>query len=99
MAQAFPASRIVGFDYHAASIDEARKRAADAGVADRVRFEVASAQDFPAVEGGYDLVCTFDALHDMGDPVGGAAHIGSTLAEDGTWLLVEPMALGGLETT
>ena len=64
-------------------------------MADRVRFEVASAQDFPGT--GYDLVCIFDALHDMGDPIGGAAHIRESLADDGTWLLVEPMAIGGLE--
>ena len=89
LAEAFPASTIVGFDYHEGSIDVARKRAADAGVADRVRFEVASAQDFPGT--GYDLVCIFDALHDMGDPVAGARHIRESLADDGTWLLVEPM--------
>ena len=89
LAEAFPASTIVGFDYHEASIDVARKRAADAGVADRVRFEVASAQDFPGT--GYDVVCIFDALHDMGDPVIGARHIRDALADDGTWLLVEPM--------
>ena len=89
LAEKYPASTIVGFDYHDASIDVARKRAADAGVADRVRFEVASAQDFPGT--GYDLVCIFDALHDMGDPVAGARHIREALADDGTWLLVEPM--------
>ena len=88
LAQTYPSSTIVGFDYHAESIEIARKRAADAGVADRVRFEVASAQDFP---GTYDLVCIFDALHDMGDPVGGARHIRGALGDDGTWLLVEPM--------
>jgi SAM-dependent methyltransferase len=90
LAQAYPAARITGFDAHAASIDAARKAAVDAGVADRVRFEVASAQDFPGT--GYDLVCVFDALHDMGDPVGAAARIRLALAESGTWLLVEPMA-------
>jgi SAM-dependent methyltransferase len=95
LAQEYPTATITGFDYHADSIDEARKRAADAGVADRVRFEVASAQDFPGT--GYDLVCIFDALHDMGDPIGGAVHIGEALDDDGTWLLVEPMAIGGLE--
>ena len=90
MAQAWPASTFVGFDYHPASIEEARKRAADAGVADRCRFEVASAAEFPGA--GYDLVCTFDSLHDMGDPVGGAQHVLNSLAEDGTWLIVEPAA-------
>ncbi|MBA3655009.1 MAG: class I SAM-dependent methyltransferase [Actinobacteria bacterium] len=89
LAQAYPESTIVGFDYHAESIDVARKRAAEAGVADRVRFEVASAEDFPGT--GYDLVCIFDALHDMGDPAAAASHIRAALAEDGTWLLVEPM--------
>ncbi|MGI8663812.1 MAG: SAM-dependent methyltransferase [Acidimicrobiales bacterium] len=89
LAQSYPASNIVGFDYHAASIEVARERAAEAGVADRVRFEVASAQDFPGA--GYDLVCIFDALHDMGDPFTGAQHIRDALADDGTWLLVEPM--------
>ena len=87
LAEAYPNSTIVGFDYHAESIDVARKRAAEAGVADRVRFEVASAQDF---DGTYDLVCIFDALHDMGDPVEGARHIGDALNDNGTWLLVEP---------
>ncbi|HEY8557321.1 MAG TPA: class I SAM-dependent methyltransferase, partial [Actinomycetes bacterium] len=72
------------------SIDVARKRAAEAGVADRCRFEVASAKDYPA--GGYDLVATFDCLHDMGDPVGAAAHVLDTLAPDGTWMIVEPAA-------
>jgi SAM-dependent methyltransferase len=95
LAQEYPTATITGFDYHAESIDQARKRAADAGVADRVRFEVASAQDFPG--DGFDLVCIFDALHDMGDPVGGARHIAAALADDGTWLLVEPMAIAGLE--
>jgi SAM-dependent methyltransferase len=90
LAEAFPASTFVGFDYHEASIEAARKRAAAAGLADRVRFEVASAADYPGE--GYDLVCIFDALHDMGDPVGAARHIRRSLAGDGTFLLVEPMA-------
>jgi len=95
LAEAYPRSEIIGFDYHAESIDMARRRAAEAGCGDRVSFEVASAQDFPGQ--GYDLVCIFDALHDMGDPMGGARHIRSALADDGTWLLVEPMAVDGLE--
>jgi 2-polyprenyl-3-methyl-5-hydroxy-6-metoxy-1,4-benzoquinol methylase len=90
LAQAYPQATITGFDYHQASIDVARKRAAEAGVADRVRFDVASAQDFPGA--GYDLICIFDALHDMGDPPGAARHIREALAPEGTWLLVEPMA-------
>ncbi len=88
LAQSYPASTVVGFDYHEASIEAARARAAEAGVADRVRFEVASAADFPGER--YDLVCIFDALHDMGDPVGAARHIRESLAGGGTWLLVEP---------
>jgi SAM-dependent methyltransferase len=95
LAEAFPDCSIAGFDYHQGSIDIARKRAAEAGVADRVRFEVASAQDFPGND--YDLVCIFDALHDMGDPLSAARHIRSTLPSDGTWLLVEPMAGDTLE--
>ena len=90
LAQAYPNSTIVGFDNHAPSIDAARAAAERAGVADRVRFELASAQDYPGDR--YELVCIFDALHDMGDPVGAARHIRSSLADDGTWLLVEPMA-------
>lgn len=90
MAQAFPNSRFTGFDYHQASIERAHQRAEEAGVADRARFEVAAAKDFPG--GGYDLVCIFDALHDMGDPVGAARHIRETLKPDGTFMLVEPFA-------
>lgn len=90
MAQAYPNSTFVGFDYHEESIAAASKRAAEAGVSDRVRFETAAADDISGP--GYDLVCVFDALHDMGDPVGAAAHIRSVLAPDGTLLLVEPMA-------
>jgi ubiquinone/menaquinone biosynthesis C-methylase UbiE len=94
MAQAFPRSTFTGFDYHDASIATARARAADAGVADRVRFEVATATDFPGA--GLDLVTTFDALHDMGDPVGAARHVHDVLAPDGTWMVVEPMAGDGV---
>jgi SAM-dependent methyltransferase len=90
LATAFPRSTFVGSDYHAASIELARKRAADAGVANRTTFEVASAKDFAG--DGYDLVATFDCLHDMGDPVGAARHVREALAPDGTWLIVEPFA-------
>jgi len=83
------------FDYHEASIAAARKAAADAGVADRVSFEVSSAKDFRGT--GFDLVCFFDCLHDMGDPVGAARHARSALAADGTVLLVEPFAGDRLE--
>jgi len=89
LAKAFPKSSFAGFDYHAPSIERARERAKEAGVADRIRFEVASAKDFP---GQYDLVACFDCLHDMGDPVGAAAHVRESLGRDGTWLLVEPRA-------
>ncbi len=89
MAKAFPRSTFAGFDYHQPSVETARERAAQAGVGDRVRFEVASAKDYP---GTYDLVGFFDCLHDMGDPVGAAAHVRRSLGTDGTWLLVEPRA-------
>lgn len=89
MAQAYPNSQFHGFDFHEPSIAEARAKAAAAGVAN-VRFEVASAQDFPGE--GYDFACIFDALHDMGDPVGAARHIRSTLGPGGTFMLVEPIA-------
>jgi SAM-dependent methyltransferase len=88
MAEAFPKSRFTGSDYHQASIETARQRAA--GLGERVTFEVAAADKFSG--SGYDLVTTFDALHDMGDPVGAARHVREALAPDGTWLLVEPMA-------
>jgi ubiquinone/menaquinone biosynthesis C-methylase UbiE len=95
IAQAFPASTVTGSDYHAGSIEQARKRAAEAGVADRAGFEVASAQTFSG--SGYDLVTTFDSLHDMGDPLGAARHIREALAPDGTWLVVEPAATDTVE--
>ncbi|HRD61748.1 class I SAM-dependent methyltransferase [uncultured Nocardioides sp.] len=90
LAEAFPQARLLGADYHAESIELACKRAADAGVADRIDFEIATAQNYPGT--GYDLVATFDCLHDMGDPVGAARHIRQSLADDGTWLIVEPIA-------
>jgi SAM-dependent methyltransferase len=90
MARAFPESRIRGFDYHDASIKTAEKRAADQGVADRVVFEVATAKNLPGMN--YNLVTSFDCLHDMGDRVGAAAHVRQTLAPDGTWMIVEPYA-------
>jgi SAM-dependent methyltransferase len=90
MAEAFPNSTFVGYDYHADSIDVARSRAQAAGVSDRVQFEVASADSFSGT--GFELVTTFDALHDMGDPVGAARHVRRSLADTGTWMIVEPMA-------
>lgn len=90
MAQAFPNSTFVGSDYHAQSIETAKERAAAAGVGDRIRFEISPADGITGT--GYDLVTMFDCLHDMGDPVGAARHVRSALAEDGTWMVVEPMA-------
>jgi SAM-dependent methyltransferase len=95
LAAAFPRSKFVGFDYHEASIEHARAAAQAAGCADRVSFEVASAKDFPG--GGYDLICMFDCLHDMGDPVGAARHVLGALSDDGTWMIVEPYAGDRLE--
>jgi 2-polyprenyl-3-methyl-5-hydroxy-6-metoxy-1,4-benzoquinol methylase len=89
MAQAYPNSTIVGIDFHAPSIEVAKKKAADAGVTN-IEFQVAKAQDFTG--DGFDFACIFDALHDMGDPVGAARHIRETLAPGGTFMLVEPMA-------
>ena len=90
MAEAFPNSEFFGFDYHQASIERAREAAATAGVADRISFSVASAKDYPGSD--YDLVCVFDCLHDMGDPVSASAHVLETLDADGTWMIVEPFA-------
>ncbi|MCW2596545.1 MAG: SAM-dependent methyltransferase [Jatrophihabitans sp.] len=95
MAEAFERSTFVGFDIHEPSIRTARAAAAEAGVNQWARFEVATAKDFPG--NGYDLVCVFDALHDMGDPVGAARRIRQALAPDGTLLLVEPNAGDALE--
>ena len=95
MAEAFPRSEFVGFDYHAGSIEHARAAAADADLSDRVSFELAPAKEYPG--DGYDLVAMFDSLHDMGDPVGAAAHVLETLGEDGTWMIVEPYAGDRLE--
>jgi SAM-dependent methyltransferase len=92
MAQAFPASTFVGSDYHQGSIDTARQRAQDAGVADRVSFETAAASSSAEHGEGYDLVTMFDCLHDMGDPVGAARQVHRMLAPDGAWMIVEPMA-------
>jgi SAM-dependent methyltransferase len=90
MAQAFPSSRFWGFDYHAGSIELAKKRAAAAGVSDRVTFAVAASTDFP--DNRYDLVAHFDCLHDMQDPKGAARRVRETLAPGGTWMIVEPFA-------
>lgn len=95
MAQTYPNSKFVGFDYHPGSIDVARSLAEMDELGDRVTFEVASAKEFPGEN--YDLVTFFDCLHDMGDPVGAADHVRSSLAPDGTWMVVEPFAHDRLE--
>jgi SAM-dependent methyltransferase len=95
MAAAFPRSEFVGFDYHEGSIETAREAASEADLDGRVSFEVAPAKQYPG--DGYDLVTMFDCLHDMGDPVGAAAHVLTTLRPDGTWMIVEPYANDRLE--
>lgn len=95
MAQAYPNSKFYGFDNHAPSIEKARQKAEKAGVADRVKFEVASANDIPDKK--YDLICFFDCLHDMGDPKGAAKRAFETMDEDGSALIVEPMAGNSVE--
>lgn len=90
MAKAFPNSEFYGFDYHDKSIETASKKAVDAEVSDRVKFEVAKSKEYPGND--YDFVTFFDCLHDMGDPVGAASHVHKTLKEDGTWMIVEPFA-------
>ena len=95
MAEAYPTSTFVGFDYHEPSIAHARAAAKKAGVADRVSFEVASAKSYPGE--AYDLVTMFDCLHDMGDPAGAAAHVRKSLRKDGVWMIVEPFAHDRLE--
>ncbi len=94
MAEAFPNSTFTGFDYHEESIRCARDAAQKAGITN-VRFEVATAKDYPGTE--YDLVTFFDCLHDMGDPAGAASHVRTTLKPDGTWMMVEPFAHDTLE--
>ncbi len=89
MARAYPRSHFTGFDYHAPSIERARKAAEENGVSGNTKFEVASAKSYP---GKYDLVAFFDCLHDMGDPVGASTHARQSLAPDGTWMIVEPFA-------
>jgi SAM-dependent methyltransferase len=90
MAQAYPNSEFFGFDYHDASITTAQDKAKKAGLSDRVHFDVAPAKSFPGKN--FDFVAFFDCLHDMGDPAGAAAHVHDSLAPDGTWMIVEPIA-------
>ena len=95
MAQAFPNSTFHGFDFHAPSIEHARERARAAGVARNTIFEVVTAKEYPGQN--FDLVAIFDALHDMGDPIGASKHIADSLSEGGTFMLVEPFAGDSLE--
>jgi SAM-dependent methyltransferase len=95
LAQAYPRSTFVGFDYHGPSIEAARRAAERAKVAERVTFEQAPAKSYPG--GDYDLVAFFDCLHDMGDPVGAATHVLRSLSADGTWMIVEPYASDNVE--
>lgn len=90
MAEAYPASNFVGYDFHEPSIDEARRHAGEHGLGDRVRFEVAAAKDI--AEQGFDLITMYDCLHDMGDPRGCAGHMRRILAPGGSWMIVEPIA-------
>jgi 2-polyprenyl-3-methyl-5-hydroxy-6-metoxy-1,4-benzoquinol methylase len=90
MAEAWPSSSFVGYDFHEPSIVEARAHAASHGLADRVRFEVAAAKDI--AEHGFDLVTMYDCLHDMGDPRGCAGHMRRILGHGGSWMIVEPIA-------
>ncbi len=95
MARAFPASTFVGFDSHPPSLARASELAAEAGLSDRVRFEIGTATDFPGE--GYDLVAHFDSFHDLGDPLGAARRVRKTLKPDGSWMIVEPQARDRLE--
>ena len=95
MAQSFPNSKFHGYDFHEPSVEHARAAARDIGVEDNTTFEVVTAKEYPG--NGYDLVTMFDALHDMGDPVGAAAHIRGSLADGGTFMLVEPFAGDSLQ--
>jgi 2-polyprenyl-3-methyl-5-hydroxy-6-metoxy-1,4-benzoquinol methylase len=90
MAEAYPESSFVGYDFHEPSIDEARRHAGEHGLGDRVRFEVATAKDI--AEQGFDLITMYDCLHDMGDPRGCAGHMRRILAPGGSWMIVEPIA-------
>ncbi len=95
MARAFPNSEFVGYDFHPSSVEQAERHARDHGVGGNSRFEVATAKNYPDKD--FDLVAFFDCLHDMGDPIGAAAHVRQSLKPDGTWMIVEPAAGDRLE--
>jgi SAM-dependent methyltransferase len=90
MAEAFPNSRFIGYDFHEPSIEEANRHAKQHGLSDRVKFEAAPAKEI--ADRDFDLVTMYDCLHDMGDPRGCAAHMRKLLKADGTWMIVEPIA-------
>jgi cyclopropane fatty-acyl-phospholipid synthase-like methyltransferase len=92
IAQAFPRARLFGYDAHPSAIEIARERASEAGVADRVTFDLASTTEFPGRQ--YDLVCHFGCLHAMPDPIGSAQHVRDALASGGTWMIVDTFAAG-----
>jgi SAM-dependent methyltransferase len=95
MAKSYPQSEFVGFDYHPKSIETARQRAREAGLGDRIHFEISMAKEYPGED--YDFVTFFDCLHDMGDPVGAGKHVKETLANEGAWMIVEPFACDDLK--
>jgi SAM-dependent methyltransferase len=95
MAKAFPKSQFIGYDFHPSSIEHAAAHAREHGVTANTRFEVATAKGYP--EKDFDLVAFFDCLHDMGDPAGAAAHVRQSLKQDGSWMVIEPMAGDKLE--
>ena len=95
MAEAFPNSHFIGYDFHEDSVTKANEHAQQHGVADRCQFVVAGSDNYPGKD--FDLVTVFDCLHDMGDPRGVSAHVKSSLKEDGTWMIVEPFAEDNLE--
>jgi ubiquinone/menaquinone biosynthesis C-methylase UbiE len=92
MAQAFPNSKFVGIDYHESSIAVARERAQQAGVADQIRFEVATPRLLASSKEKFDLICFMDSLHDMGDPLEAVWASREAMAPDGALMLVEPFA-------
>src|SRR5262249_58047382 len=90
LARAYPRARVHGYDFHDRSIQIARQRAAQAGLAARIRFQTLDATSYPP--DGFDLICLLDTLHDLGDPAAALAHARTALAPGGTVLVVEPSA-------
>jgi 2-polyprenyl-3-methyl-5-hydroxy-6-metoxy-1,4-benzoquinol methylase len=96
MAQAFPNSQFIGYDFHPSSIEHAQANARQQGVSANAHFGVATAKDYPGND--FDLVAFFDCLHDMGDPAGAATHVRQSLRKDGTWMITEPWRAIGSKT-